>query len=97
MFRIMPLYELCEYKNTNTRVGFGWVMIEEFNSKEEAEKIKATKENQNNFMVRVKIEPPQHTGGGIIVKNLPKGHNLNATQRRELWKSNDPKDFRKLM
>lgn len=30
-------------------------------------------------------------------KKLPKGHNLSATKRRELWNSNDPKDFRQLM
>jgi len=30
-------------------------------------------------------------------KALPKGHNLSATKRRELWNSNDPKDFRQLM
>ena len=30
-------------------------------------------------------------------KDLPKGHNLNATKRRELWNSDDPNDFRKLM
>jgi len=29
-------------------------------------------------------------------KNLPLRHNLNATKRRELWKSDDPKDFRQI-
>ena len=30
-------------------------------------------------------------------KELPKGHNLSATQRRKAWNSNDPKEFRKIM
>ena len=30
-------------------------------------------------------------------KELPKGHNLSATKRRELWDSPDPKDFKQLM
>lgn len=29
-------------------------------------------------------------------KNLPFGHNLSATERRRLWNSDDPKDFRKI-
>lgn len=29
-------------------------------------------------------------------KNLPRNHNLSATQRKELWNSNDIKDFRKI-
>lgn len=30
-------------------------------------------------------------------KDLPKGHNLNATKRRELWNSDDPKSIKDLM
>lgn len=30
----------------------------------------------------------------VNYKDLPKGHNLSATKRRELWHSKDPKDFK---
>lgn len=30
-------------------------------------------------------------------KDLPKGHNLSATKRREAWNSNDPNKFREIM
>ncbi len=33
---------------------------------------------------------------GINFKDLPKGHNLSATERRRLWNSDDPKDFKKI-
>jgi len=33
----------------------------------------------------------------IHYKDLPKGHNLSATKRREYWNSNDPKKFKELM
>ena len=33
----------------------------------------------------------------IHFKDLPKGHNLSATKRREYWNSNDPKKFKELM
>ncbi len=34
---------------------------------------------------------------GIRFVDLPPGHNLNATQRREAFNSSDPKEFRKIM
>lgn len=38
--------------------------------------------------------------GNIVAvnfKNLPKGHNLSATERRRLFNSNDPKEFKQIM
>lgn len=32
-----------------------------------------------------------------FTKKYPKGHNLSATQRRELWNSDKIEDFRKIM
>jgi putative FmdB family regulatory protein len=37
------------------------------------------------------------TAPAVKHKKLPKGHNLSATKRRELWGSDDPNNFRKLM
>lgn len=34
---------------------------------------------------------------GINFKDLPKGHNLSATKRRELFNSTDPKEFKQIM
>ena len=31
-----------------------------------------------------------------LVKNLPSGHNLSAAERKKLWNSDDPKDFKKV-
>jgi len=42
-------------------------------------------------MKRIITSPPQHN-----FKNLPPGHNLSATKRRELWNSRDSKDVLQL-
>lgn len=89
-------YELCEYKPVRV-IGYGWVAIAEFETEEEAIKEKGLKDNPANFLVRIKKEE-RKSSVGIIMKNLPKGHNLSASERKRIWRNPESREeFRKLM
>lgn len=93
----MIVHELCQYLPIR-EFGFGWVAIEEFETEAEANTAKQSKEKPGDYMVREKRQPlKQSSAPRVIFKDLPKGHNLSATQRRELFNSTDPKDFKKIM
>lgn len=79
-------FELCEYRPIR-QFGYGWERTgEEFDTEEEANKAKQSKENPNNFLVRPKRELPKSSAPGLIFD-----------KRREYFNSTDPKEFRKIM
>lgn len=65
--------------------------IEEYFEPYEAVSKKHTCKNCKGEMKRMISSP------NFAFKSLPKGHNLGAKERRQLWNSDDPKDFKKLM
>lgn len=89
-------YELCQYLPVR-EFGYGWVAIETFDLEEEAIKAKESKEKPSDYLVRKKRIISGKSLPGITFKNLPKGHNLSATERRRLFNSNDPKEFKQIM
>ncbi len=92
-------YELCKWEEISKEYGYGWKPIAEFTSLIEAEKERDKKPNKYDYMIRKKkvfMESNKSPYFKFVnSKDIHKG--LTATQRRELWNSDDPKDFKKLM
>lgn len=91
-------YELCQWLEISKEYGYGWKPIAEYSNYKEAEAERNKKRNKYDYMVRKKriiIDNNKSAYFRFSETDIHKG--LSASQRRELWNSDNPKDFKKIL
>lgn len=93
------IYELCEWAEISKEFGWGWKPVKEFTNYEEAKTERENKPNKYDYMIRKKRIVSETNKSFyfrfVETKDIHKG--LSASQRRELWNSDNRDDFRKIL